>query len=100
MIYIESIEDFDRRLNEEIPLPGRMIFHLLFRGHASNSYKNLPTICRLGFDKKTILEFEKILHNEFKNTISQDGYLGSIKLHPGLEKGSFQDISKRRISYK
>lgn len=85
---IFTIEDFETEVNSTIePLLGS--HHAVFRGHAKNSYENLPTICRSKMKPQEILLYDRLLQFYFRLAITKNGYIGSVKLHPGFGTQGF-----------
>ncbi len=89
---IHSVQDFQDLFDQRLRMAFSSGVHLLYRGHEKNTYLNLPTICRLDLTDEEIILFEQKLLEKIKPSTNTDGFIGSVKLHPGLGMtGYFND---------
>jgi|GEM_PF-3469823 len=89
---IHSVQDFEDFFERELKWAFSTGVHILYRGHGLNSNSNCPTICRYGLNPDEILMFDKILLDKLKDAKDSNGFIGSVKLHPGFgTKGHFND---------
>lgn len=89
---VSSLEDYESVISEiKDRFDSQFVgspFHLLFRGHALESYKLLPTIARDKRSVDEILDLEKRIQQEFEKRMV-DGYIGTVKLNFPQDCSSF-----------
>jgi len=90
MIRIKSLEEYKKFIEEQRTQNSMSLgsINLLFRGHASDAYKIVPTIARNFKTVEEILKFEKNLLSLTKAKIV-DNKLGSVTLNLPHQKMIF-----------